>query len=45
MNSAYVCEETANEPCENERCQDCCEHEYDPGEGMMCINCGKEYPY
>ena len=21
-------------------CQDCCEHEFDPSEGFMCINCG-----
>lgn len=26
-------------------CRECCPHEYDPGEGMMCINCSKEYPY
>lgn len=30
---------------ECEGCQDCCDHEYDPDEGMMCINCDKEYPW
>lgn len=33
------------EGCDEEKCQDCCVHEYDPSEGMMCINCDKEYPY
>ena len=23
-------------------CQECCEHEFDPGEGYMCLNCNKE---
>lgn len=27
--------------CDNEECQDCCDHEYDPDEGYMCLNCGK----
>lgn len=34
--------------CADEKCQECCGeagHEYDPSEGMMCINCDKEYPY
>lgn len=31
--------------CEEEKCQECCEHEHDPDEGMMCINCDKEYDY
>jgi hypothetical protein len=34
-------------PCDEEDCEECCAefcgHEYDPGEGMLCINCGKEY--
>ena len=25
-----------------EACQACCEHEYDPDEGFMCLNCGKD---
>lgn len=25
-----------------EYCTQCCEHEYDPDEGFMCLNCGKE---
>lgn len=33
------------EGCEEEGCQDCCEHDYDPDEGMMCLNCGAEYPW
>lgn len=31
--------------CGEEKCQECCGHEYDPNEGMMCINCDKEYDY
>lgn len=23
-------------------CPDCCDHEFDPGEGYMCLNCGKD---
>lgn len=23
-------------------CQACCDHEFDPDEGFMCLNCGKE---
>lgn len=23
-------------------CQECCEHEFDPDEGFMCLNCGKD---
>lgn len=34
-----------SETCDYEECQDCCFHDYDPGEGMMCSNCNKEYPY
>jgi hypothetical protein len=26
-------------------CVECCDHEYDPDEGMMCTLCGAEYPY
>lgn len=26
-----------------ELCQKCCEHEHDPDEGMMCLNCDKEW--
>jgi hypothetical protein len=26
-------------------CQECCDHDYDSSEGMMCINCNAEYPY
>jgi hypothetical protein len=26
-------------------CQECCNHDYDPDEGMMCMNCNREYPY
>lgn len=28
--------------CESESCQDCCDHEFDPSEGYMCILCGRE---
>lgn len=23
-------------------CQACCDHEFDPGEGYHCLNCGKD---
>jgi hypothetical protein len=23
-------------------CQECCEHEFDPDEGFMCLDCGKD---
>jgi len=23
-------------------CQDCCEHEFDPDEGYMCLNCSEQ---
>lgn len=26
----------------NEICQECCDHEHDPDEGFMCLNCGHE---
>jgi hypothetical protein len=41
----YACGSPPESPCEDEDCQECCQHEYDPGEGMMCVNCSKEYPY
>jgi hypothetical protein len=28
--------------CDGETCQACCDHEYDPDEGYMCLNCGKD---
>lgn len=28
-----------------EYCQECCEHDYDPDEGFMCLNCNAEYPW
>jgi hypothetical protein len=35
------------EACDEEDCQECCGdfigHDHDPDEGMMCINCGKEW--
>jgi hypothetical protein len=31
--------------CWNGECQECCEHDYDPSEGMMCLNCSASYPY
>lgn len=27
---------------EDARCQECCEHEFDPEEGFMCLMCDKE---
>lgn len=27
--------------CDNEDCQTCCGHDYDSGEGGMCINCNR----
>lgn len=31
-----------HQPCEDESCQECCEHEFDSEEGYMCLNCGKD---
>lgn len=28
--------------CEEEGCQECCDHEFDSDEGYMCLNCDKE---
>lgn len=30
-------------PDDGEVCSECCEHEFDPSEGMMCLNCNKEW--
>lgn len=40
-----VVEEENCEDCDKGKCQEHCDHEYDPSEGMMCIICNKEYPY
>ncbi len=32
---------TAKE-CGSHVCADCCEHEHDPDEGFMCLNCGND---
>lgn len=26
--------------CNEEGCEECCDHEFDPGEGNYCLNCG-----
>lgn len=26
-------------------CKECCDHEWDPDEGFMCLNCNSEYPW
>jgi hypothetical protein len=28
--------------CDDLTCQDCCDHDFDVGEGYECINCGME---
>ncbi len=43
-------EETEHGPetCADDKCHICCGkagHEWDPDEGMMCINCDSEYPW
>jgi hypothetical protein len=30
----------AGENCEAEWCQECCDHEFDDGEGYHCLGCG-----
>lgn len=39
MKPKYQCE---NPDCDEETCQSCCDHEYDPDEGYMCLNCGTD---
>jgi hypothetical protein len=29
----------------DEKCQECCEHEFDSSEGGMCLNCSREDYY
>lgn len=38
MKPKYQCE---NPECDEESCQSCCDHEYDPDEGYICLNCNK----
>lgn len=30
------------DPTTIEECQECCEHDFDPDEGYICLNCGLE---
>lgn len=39
MKPKYQCE---NPECDEETCQSCCDHDYDPSEGYACLNCGKD---
>lgn len=31
---------TDSQECLDSGCQECCEHDFDPGEGFTCLNCG-----
>jgi len=45
MNTIFYydeCRDTRGDWENGQGCQECCEHEFDPGEGYMCLNCGKE---
>lgn len=33
---------TNDQDCIDNGCQECCEHDFDPGEGFECLNCGKQ---
>lgn len=40
-NKINICED-CGEKYEHYGCENCCNHDFDPDEGYICLNCGKD---